>query len=1501
MPEAGTQTDAPTAPSGGFARGVWRWTRRVLTLIGGLIGFVLILLLIAVGVAQTDWGKRFIAETASDLASGPDFTLAIEGITGFVPFDMAVARVDLGDADGTWLEVEDATLTWSPLALIGQRLHINAAGAGRVALARLPAASETVEEPPAEPAAPVFEPPSLPQLPLAIDLDALTIGDVALGAGVIGEPVTASVTGTAQLGAGTDRSAVTLLVNRTDDRPGRVEVDLGWRADGSDLTTHIAASEPEGGIIVTLAGLPERPSLALNIDGGGAFTDWSGALSLDLGGQRAVEGEVAVRPEGDRLAASLEITTPVVTALPEPLPDILGAGAEIAVAATVRADGLPLVETARIASAAATVTVAGREDGAVDRYALEVSATALPAIVDLSGGWTWEEAAISAEIDRRGSSIDADLSAVWSGLAGPLPPGVAPLVESGSVDGAVGLDTESLTASFEDVALTLPDASLRASGRYGASDAEITTSIRTPRLAAFAEVAGMDLSGSASAAVDAQIQSLQPLGPIAFEVAVDGQDIETGIVEADPLLAGTSRVTAAGSADIAGEAITIERSSVTLEHLQADARGRWGPEGGAVRLVTELAEIGLVAPETSGAVRLSGEGTLAGDRVTASLSVTSEEIVSAGETARDVEINADVDGALPLPAATLAVRATARDLPLVLDAEIEPSDAGPIDLTITASGPGSTAIDGAAVVDIERLAASGRLSASADNLAPLGAAFGLPIAGSIALTAEGEGSAEAIDITYEASASDIAFDDLIALGALQASGEAAGPLPIPTVDTTLDLTELAAPSIAVASALIDIAPGPDGALAVAATVEGIVAEGAASVGTVSVEGTVVPNPDDPAVDAAIGATGIVAGGFTVDQATIETSADLESVSLAARASGSGIALDTAATADLTGDDIVVALERLTASALALDAALQAPTTVTVSPTGSATIAPTRLGVAGGAVALSGSAGAEAIALDVGIEALSIPALASVAGVEITAGSLSGTVGVSGSSAAPQAAYDLTIDGVSVPELANAGLGGVSASFAGTASPAQVTTDGTVTAGPGQLSLSGSLDLAQMAVSATANGEIDLDPVNAFLAGGADQIDGVVALDVAVNGALDAPEIGGTVLLSDGSYANPLYGVALDDATARVVAEGTNIRLESLAATTPNGGGIEASGGVQILPDGGLPMDLTLTATNAQLIDMPVVTVVTNADLDVDGDLATDLLARGRVDIVEVNARIASPAAGGYAAIEVEEINPVTPEQEARVAAQTERQARAGTQGGSALEVGLDIAIVAERNIYVDGPGLNIEMSGDLQLSGTTAAPSLRGSIDLLRGFLDFVGRRLEFTRGSIAFNGDPAQPQIEILSDTTIPGGTASIGIEGTGGDLELVIESAPPLPEDEVLALVLFGQRPEDLSAFEAVQLASLAGTLTGALPAGPGMLERIRGATGLDSVRFDVDPETGETTVGVMEEVIEDVRVGVEQGVGGRPPAVTVEIDITDNIRVNSEVSSRDSRLGIATEWEY
>ncbi len=229
---------------------------------------------------------------------------------------------------------------------------------------------------------------------------------------------------------------------------------------------------------------------------------------------------------------------------------------------------------------------------------------------------------------------------------------------------------------------------------------------------------------------------------------------------------------------------------------------------------------------------------------------------------------------------------------------------------------------------------------------------------------------------------------------------------------------------------------------------------------------------------------------------------------------------------------------------------------------------------------------------------------------------------------------------------------------------------------------------------------------------------------------------------------------------------------------------------------------------------------------------------------------------------------------------------------------LDVKVSADRRITVFGRGLETEWSGNLHITGPIADPAIEGTATLVRGDLDLAGRRFAFDTGTIDLDGPIRLARIDISAERAATDVTASVHITGTPVEPKFTLESTPALPQDEVLARVLFGRSAAELSGFEAAQLAAglaqLAGGQAGFDPVG-----LVRKATGLDRVSFGA--EDGIATVSAGKYIAEDVYLQVGAGGTGGVGA-EVEWEPQKNLSVTSSADGNgDTKIAIRWKKDY
>ncbi|MBU8540334.1 translocation/assembly module TamB domain-containing protein [Falsiroseomonas tokyonensis] len=450
---------------------------------------------------------------------------------------------------------------------------------------------------------------------------------------------------------------------------------------------------------------------------------------------------------------------------------------------------------------------------------------------------------------------------------------------------------------------------------------------------------------------------------------------------------------------------------------------------------------------------------------------------------------------------------------------------------------------------------------------------------------------------------------------------------------------------------------------------------------------------------------------------------------------------------------------------------------------------------------------------------------------------------------------------------------------------------------------------------TLDGQADLGALTApLLAAGADRVTGRLTLALRASGTVAEPVLGGQARLVGGSYRNAELGVALTQLSGTISAEGPRLRVD-LTGATAGQGRIALAGTLDPL-SAGMPVDLTLRATQAQPVSSDLITATLDAELSLTGQLANGARLSGplrlrRADI-RVPDRLPSSVRSLGPVTEVGQI-PGRSTPPPRPTANGPRNAPSANGGGSALPIALDLTLEAPRGVFVRGRGLDAELGGQLAIGGTISNPEISGALSLVRGEFQILARRLTFSRGRLDFTGGLI-PDLDFEASSQTGGVTVRATVTGPPSQPVITFSSTPELPQDEVLARLLFDRPVSALSPFEIAQIAQAIAGATGLVGGGAsGVLDRVRQTLGLDRLAVGGGGETAARSTEADERagptleagryVADGVFVGVRQGTESGSSRVGVRVDLTPRIKLEAETGDREAgeRVGLSMEWQW
>jgi translocation and assembly module TamB len=595
------------------------------------------------------------------------------------------------------------------------------------------------------------------------------------------------------------------------------------------------------------------------------------------------------------------------------------------------------------------------------------------------------------------------------------------------------------------------------------------------------------------------------------------------------------------------------------------------------------------------------------------------------------------------------------------------------------------------------------------------------------------------------------------------------------------------------------------------------------------------------------------------------------------------------------------LTRLTGKAGAHDIASRAPLTATATP-GGFRIEGLDLGIGDGRVVGSASREAARIAMQLQIRNLPLSIVQLAAPDPDVTGRVDGTMRLAGTAAQPDGQVELSFRDV---RIATAGdLPPLSATALGTWKSERFDVVGQIATPDGtKLDLRGALPvrldadtlipavIPDGALRASAKGDGRLERWAALLPLGEDRISGQYTIDLSVDGTPANPTPQGRLAISNGHYVNFAAGTEISDIAAEVAGNGTHFVLTRLSGKDGANGTLTGSGSVDFAA--GAALDLRARFTGFGFMRRDDLTASGDGELHLAGTVpAMTLSGRLRVDRAEI--RIPERLPPSIAFLPVVEVNSKTGE----VLTAPEKPA-----ASSPIALAVDVEIPAR--MFVRGRGLESEWRGNVQVGGSTAAPQLTGRLQTVRGDFSLLGKRFVLSDSTITFTGEEKiDPQLSITAEHRTAAIAAQAVITGTASAPSIRLTSQPELPQDEVLARVLFGRSVTQISPAQGLELAQAAATLAGR--GGPGVIERVRTATGLD--RLDISSrqpsaagEASGTAVTAGRYVTDRVFVGVEQGFRADSTRPKVEVEITPNLSVESSVGDSSAGVGVNWKWDY
>ena len=1385
-----------------------RILRATLRYLGYGLAILLVLFVALLGfVGFTDTGARVAVSYAEKIAAASGQVVSISEPSGLLTGKLRAGTITLGDAKGTYAEIRDLAVDWSPLQLLFLSFEAERVSASSISLLRLPE-SETDTAKSEEPFT----------LPVEVHVDALAIPELFVSGAVAGRDQRLVVSGRGDATA--DSVAVNLSASEKARPDARIMADIAFDPAANELRLEADIAEPKGGVLAGLLKLPNEPAVAIRLTGDGPLSQWKGRLSAALDGTEMlhIDGRHDLSANGLHTLALAGGGTFDALMPPQFRPLFAGETGIDVVAAFDGTDMLR-IEKGTIATGTMTLAASGTVS-ATGANNLDVKLAGKDGPIDFRWPLAEGDARLlieGADISLTGEASAAALEAHAKVVSAALPAGRIDDIRLSARSDAFNVANRSgrVEATLE-------------TGATAFANPDVDRAVKGPAKL----VATMDISPDEIAFDPATLESASIGGTLSGRYGLESREADIGFrlfalpAVLPPALAGKFDTTIAteGRIQLAGDGgLTVSDLQVKSGTLETAGSVSLDEGNLQAALSGKILSLGKLLADAAGeaAFELSATGPTDGLDVSAKL--TSSGATLSGRTLSDLVVTLSGKAVAGSPSGELTATGALDGQPIDIRSSIT-SEGGRISVPVLEAEIGPNTLKGSLAL-AQNFMPDGTIRFDFPDLGLLAAMAGQQAAGDLSGQVEIATAGGRTSATVQASGSAIRRDTV--------------SITRPAVDLTV--TDLAT---------------------------------AAITGTVRAER-------------------VASGENRVEALKLDFTREGQATNFDLTGRLDGAPLVTRGKVLQRDGGLDIALQTVEAAPRRIALKLARPATIGVV-NGIATLDGLTIQAGSGSVAVSGQAG-EALDLSLRLNALPAAFVNNFAAGLDAGGTIGGTVTVKGKAAAPVVDYALDWSGAATSHTRGAGIGPLTINATGAFADNQVRLD-TVLSGAGGLSFRGGGTVGVGGATPLGlkfNGAVPFGLLQGLLSAQGFVLTGNADVDLSIGGTAAAPSITGSITASGARLVDVRRNLAVENLAIRVTMDGRSAVIETLSGKVASGGQISANGRVGIDPASGFPVDVTAKLADVTYVDGTLVAANVSGDLTLKGPVA-ELALGGRLVINKANITIPQKLPASLSEINIKHRN--APAEVREMMADVRREQ--GSGGGAARGIALDLTIDAPGQLFVRGRGINAELGGSLKVGGTSVSPVVSGGFELERGRMEILTRRLDFTSARIGFAGDLV-PTVNLVAASTAGTTEITVTVAGLASNPTVTFASSPSLPQDEILAQLIFNRSMSNLSAVQIAQLASAASQLAGGRSTG--LLDSLRSKLGVDDLDITTDAE-GRAAVSAGKYLNERTYIELKQDPETNGAKAAINLDIGKGLKLRGEAGSSGSAgAGIFYEKEY
>lgn len=252
--------------------------------------------------------------------------------------------------------------------------------------------------------------------------------------------------------------------------------------------------------------------------------------------------------------------------------------------------------------------------------------------------------------------------------------------------------------------------------------------------------------------------------------------------------------------------------------------------------------------------------------------------------------------------------------------------------------------------------------------------------------------------------------------------------------------------------------------------------------------------------------------------------------------------------------------------------------------------------------------------------------------------------------------------------------------------------------------------------------------------------------------------------------------------------------------------------------------------------------------------------------------------------------------------------------GPALLPEMDVELLITNDLRIIGYGLDVKLLGSVKVTRgfdkkNVPGPSLQGDVRVREGSLKVMNRVFNFDRGNIQFTGGvPANPRLNLALESQVNTYLVRLLVSGRADNPVIELTSEPDLGEEDIMAVLLFGQPMNDLDNDQRGRMGEesdpsqeLQKNLAGlAMAFGTkGLQDSMNETFGVDMVQMGSDSEGGSTLV-VGKFITPDIMIKYNQSLEKSGTYfMTLEYTLTRYFKVMTTYGQGDEDSGAQLQW--